>query len=374
MIKLGGKIIDFYDDPEFMEDPRADQLFVEGEIPSFDQLDTLPDDAFAVKLASDQGIIRKFPLITKTAAEASAEYFLLYGGDLPTEVQRDALEKISGACRRHKAAKRTVEKLASYEIVEAGDEPTLGTNFASQVDEALYFRKLASLRPADRSAVAAAFCEEHGAEAFTKVAFWDYCPKEETGRNFDDAMEARRALLAAADQTKVAMLQPLMAEKENGDLPSFVEKLAQFDRMTGLDAHYGGAVQDPYVTCYGGQDLVRKEAAYGATRIIGDLEVSPTNDLARSLSALEDRFPRNSDSFDKMARLVKENYRELISTMPHDAWVPTAMYFGLEKRAGMEEGEATPGAEGSYEGMPEREDAVKNEKKRKAKKDPHVME
>lgn len=88
MFKLAGRVLDFYDDPDFVTNLQAQALFGD-KLYSPEAVHGLPDKMFTVKIATRNGDVRKWPVFNKLATRLSGAYFSAVANDLPTNL-RDA--------------------------------------------------------------------------------------------------------------------------------------------------------------------------------------------------------------------------------------------------------------------------------------------
>jgi len=102
-MKTAGIILDLYDNPGDLKSffPSMDVIpesIKTAHMLSSEELNRLPDDAFAVVLLNGEDRLRKYACIDKGNTELSIAYFAKHGHKLPLEAQQVAAENLAIAC------------------------------------------------------------------------------------------------------------------------------------------------------------------------------------------------------------------------------------------------------------------------------------
>lgn len=231
----------------------------------------------------------------------------------------------------------------------------------AEMNERLAISQFSSMSPALRHAVSSSFQDTYGAEAFTKVALWNYAPKPELGPKFAEGMETRKAMLKQADVLDPSAVDRLIPELKALDASNAAALLGRFDKLAELDHRYKDGLPDAYITCLAGEALptqtqaLKKQAAVNSMAF-GD----PDMDLKSALRQLEVEFPRGTGEFEKMAGSIKANHSMLKEAMTPAKLKAAEMYFGIRKYAEevAEEGDEIE-CDPSYDKASRRRDAAK---------------
>lgn len=323
LFKFAGAILDCYDDPAFIDNPRASALLGRELLPA-DALDKLPDDCFAVKIASRVGYKRRFPVYNEAITKVSCLYFDNHYGELPPEIQAAAGYHLNKACdkygieKRAAVARHTTEVSPVVErVTSRSSEPVIKTaeDLTKLAEERLAW-ELHRMPLAQRTAAATALYKAAGEEALTRQDVWDYVQKPVTGPLLEGALDDREAVCKTASTELQFLFAEVRNDIENADAAEAVELLTMFDKHAGLDARYSHGLIDPYVAVYGGwvlphvrkrnqEWLLDKEAGV----IDGHTGQPIPADTAKGLSVeqhlvhLQNRYPKNSESFRKAASI-----------------------------------------------------------------------
>jgi len=97
LFKFAGAIVDCYDDPAFVNNVKAQPLFGTA-LTTPERINSLPDECFAVKIASRSGYKRRFPVYNETVTKVSCHYFDTRYDTLPEEIQKAAGYHLGLAC------------------------------------------------------------------------------------------------------------------------------------------------------------------------------------------------------------------------------------------------------------------------------------
>lgn len=315
MFKLAGMVIDAYDDPSFINSIDAQQLFG-TELPHPHEIDSLPDRAFAVKIADGSVNQRRYPIHTRAAAFFSAAYLESNADALPRDVVKTAAMRIREACGHYGLrVSEELDKLAG----EVGDanlqhmdvvvEQTPEQAVAGSLEKVAgilqdqFIRNYSRMSPRDRCEFANGLVKQAGTAAITDGRVWDYTPKPVTGPWFQEAIHDREAMVRG---TEFEGLYTKLASSARLDTTETVIKLAEqmeaMDRACGLRPKYGPDLRDPYLACFGGMEL--SKTADELRRMEAEHKLAPADGLEtreQFLVDLENRFPRWDSSYVKMA-------------------------------------------------------------------------
>ena len=88
---LAGKVVDYYDDPDFIESQSTQNLISDGKLMRPEDLENLPDSAFACKLAGASTLKRAFPCYNVAATALSIHYFRKSASLLPQSAIDEAI-------------------------------------------------------------------------------------------------------------------------------------------------------------------------------------------------------------------------------------------------------------------------------------------
>lgn len=102
-MKTAGIILDLYDNPGDIKAffPSSDvvpESIKTAHLLTLEELNRLPDDAFAVVLLNGEDRLRKYACIDQGNTELSVAYFVKHGHKLPVEAQQVAAENLAIAC------------------------------------------------------------------------------------------------------------------------------------------------------------------------------------------------------------------------------------------------------------------------------------
>jgi len=330
LFKFAGAILDCYDDPAFIENPRATALFGRELLPA-DKLDTLPDSCFAVKIAGRTGYKRRFPVYNETITKVSCLYFDNHYTSLPPEIQAAAGHGLYKACEKF-----GIEKRASI-AQHAADAPSTVERVTVRVEEpviktAADLAKLAEDRlawelhrmPIDqRTQAATALFKAAGEDALTRQDVWDYVQKPVTGPLLEGALDDREMLCKNASSEMQHLFAELRNDIEEASADKAVELLTLFDKHAGFDMRYTQGLLDPSKAVYGGWSLphvrrrnqewlLDKEAGVvdAHTNLPIDAATAKGLSVEQHLLHLQQRYPKNSESFRKAASVGVTGHME----------------------------------------------------------------
>lgn len=219
------------------------------------------DEDYALAIATDTGMVRKYPLMTKGAALASAAYFVRYGVD----GLNDGLAKV--------AAKRIVDALSSFEVPVEGRIADLAKE-AEELPAAsrTYYNSQAW---ADKENPSPSLFDLFGTEGFEpayegdslspsgKARLWmqvkeaglqvpeealDYSSTS-FGSDLKLCLDARKTCVAS-DEAK-GKLDDIYKMASDKSVAEVVDALEAFDIDNGIQNHWGRFFPDPYVSVVG---------------------------------------------------------------------------------------------------------------------------
>jgi len=317
MLKLAGKILDFTDDPDFINDRRK-MAMIEGRLLPFEKHASLPNEAFALLIEGRTGLFRRYPIYSKTATAVSTAYFDETHGSLHPELQQATAVKLAEACKYFglevpasfaKIAEKSVPQFDR--IVRASD--------LSDTEHATYFSKKAALQSLQRQyedRFREMTNEERVERATTlcKIAkqlhvdmpirVVDYAEKTTFGPLFKKAVDDRARFMEVSRGDKVAAFE-LRSMMKSASPKEAVSLMEAFDIKHRLADNYSNLV-DPVRAVYGAQKMAFQAMgtpkddirAYTFQTIIlqyeKDLRRTLTERGLSSLKADPDKFYRNA--------------------------------------------------------------------------------
>lgn len=318
IFKIAGKIIDAYDDPEFLQHPLTQQK-LGTDVLDTAELELQPDSAFAVKIASKAGTHRRYPVYNPVITSISCQYFESVKDSLPVEIEKAAGYQLKAACLRHGLP--VPNYLSGYDItsplvLNVSAKVDVNTieqeKIASAYEEALWY-KMPRLSPDDRCAAASDFCKTAGYDAIVHQIVWDYVPKPIAGPLLESAIEDRFELLKAAENVVlINILNDIEEGAEAATTAVTVSRLVSLDKMAGFDKRYVAGFTDPYMAVYGGHELPhqiikRKLEEQDFSKFAGPInpetgrplseDVSKTMTTAQHLAKLQEQFPKGSQAY-----------------------------------------------------------------------------
>lgn len=317
MLKLAGRILDFTDDPDFINDRRK-MAMIEGKLLPFEKHASLPNEAFAMLVEGRTGLFRRYPIYSKTATAVSTAYFDEHYGNLHPALQQSTAVKLAEACKYFglqtpdsfsKIAENSVPQVDR--IVRASD--------LSDVEHATYFSKKAALQSlqrqyedrfremtnverVERATTLCKIAKQLNIEMPTRVV--DYAEKVAFGPLFKQAVDARARFMVTTRHDKVAAYE-VMSMAKIASPKEAVSLLEAFDIKHRLTDNYSNLV-DPVRAVYGGQKMAFQATgtpkddirAYTFQTIIlqyeKDLRRVLTEKGLGSLKADPDKFYRNA--------------------------------------------------------------------------------
>ena len=314
MLKLAGNVIDMYDDPSFMADPRG-QALLGSELKKPEELNKLTDKDFAVKVASDGVIYRKYPVYNQTSTSLSCAYFLQKEAELPDEFKKTAGRRLVEACKRYEMTiPENLQKYASSaasKLVKIAQPTAPSTiNDADTLFELTERRLLAEfpkMTPEYR-VNSAVQMEKVAGERKLAQMIYDYLPKDNYGPLFKIAMNARLAVLhgESADDFKLDTFSELAKSASQLHPAQFALRLREFDKLAGFDTRYAAGLIDPYKACFGGvlqidQDAITLAKPVTSKGVELDKIASDSMTVTQHVSELKTLFPKYTESFKKEA-------------------------------------------------------------------------
>lgn len=263
MFKLAAAIIDFYDDPEFLANADIQEFIKTGALVSPDKVHQLKDKDFAVKIATDAGIHRKFPVLDARSTTLSGYYFDEVSEKLPESIRNTAgfflkeahqefgLELPPSLQKEFPAADRnTVEWRAETSVVGVtsaeGVVKLAEQIFMDNINSMDVLEKVAKANEISESARMAGI-------VITEREILDYTPKDEIGPHFQDMLVQRETLINATGDVllKTAWdgLINTLVETPVKEVPFLIH---QFDKVAGFEMRYNAGIIDPYLGTWGG--------------------------------------------------------------------------------------------------------------------------
>ena len=272
MFKLAGRVLDFYDDPEFVTNLTAQSLFGD-KLHAPEEIHSLPDRAFTVKIATRHGAVRKWPVFNKLAVRLSGAYFDNVAHELPENLKNTAGFFLKRAHTDHcldlpesllpnfptpnSWEVDLEEQKEDLSIMESPDMSTM----AKQAQED-FLGELSRLNPEERFEQANAIfelCKRAQCDLDSRV--WNYVEKERYGPYLKEELDARKTMIkeASGEVMAEAFVSTVASFTDQG-LRKMAEVITGFDRQSGLDAEWDKRLRDPYEAIYGGL-LMKKQAS-----------------------------------------------------------------------------------------------------------------
>ena len=310
MFKFAGAIVDFYDDPDFLENPDDQNLFG-GVIFRPEDIKSQPDRYFSVLVKTAAGTHRKFPIHSKAAAAISGGYFNKIASALPDEIRKTAGFFLKQAHLMF-GLNLPVALRESFPAPEAGrlvewaptpePEPASRESLVKVAEYAFMdrHRSMHCLEKVEKAFEIAKIAESVGMPIEEREV-WDYVPKEKWGPFVREGLTQREVHINDP-MIKEAFLT-IMGHIRDGNPAKAPFLLYEFDKMAGFQNRYGlNGFYDPFYTFWGGF-LMRKEAS-----VEKDLVEYKLGTIARNNSILKSIFPENFIS--KFVRNPKGTYED----------------------------------------------------------------
>lgn len=317
MLKLAGKILDYTDDPDFINDRRK-MAMIEGKLLPFEKHAGLPDEAFALLVEGRTGLFRRYPIYSKTAAAVSVAYFDEHHQNLHPALQQSAAVRLTEACEHYglptpesfgKLAEQSTPQ--SSRVVRASEltsseqtsfmskKAALG-NLRRQYEDR--FREMSSHERIERATLLCKVAKQLNIEMPTRVV--DYAEKKDFGPLFKQAVHARSNYMLRSRGNKIAAFE-LVNMMKHASPKEAIDLMEAFDVKHGLENNYVNFV-DPVRAVYGGQKIAFSAMgtpkddirAYTYQTIVlqyeKDLRRALTEKGLSSLKADPDAFYRNA--------------------------------------------------------------------------------
>lgn len=311
MYKISSQVIDFYDDQGLLLNilgDNAPDTIKKAHIMSYEQQQEMPDDEFAVVIMTKTGHkLRKYPISDRGHTWLSCESFKKTAHKLPQEAAETAASNLYSSCVYHNIeCPKIIEKLASdicSNIVNVDEDIDLPMEY--HLETKLANRRAATVTDSEWGLTIKTASEEKkmyplntkpNTEAairyFQKHAN-DIVPDHKRTFAQNIAVHADRfdvevpvdVMVYASDSIGEKCASNIMARKQavkTTNEKDFVLKLAKctdgrmsvdkllsavkdFDKLAGLDKHWGKSIKDPYVTVLekeakisrDGEDMIR---------------------------------------------------------------------------------------------------------------------
>jgi len=315
MLKLAGNVFDMYDDPAFMADPRG-QAMLGNDLKQPDELSKLTDRDFAVKIASEGTVYRKYPIYNEVSTSISCAYFLQKEAELPKELRESAGRRLVDACKRYEM--NVPEGLGKYassgaakvvKLAEEAPKPSTITDEDSlfEYTERRLLAEFPRMTPENRVHAATEMDKVAGARKLSQ-AIYDYIPKDSYGPLFKTAMTSRLAILNGdnADDFKIDTFAELAKSAASLTPLEFSVRLREFDKLAGFDSRYSTGLVDPFKACFGGvlqidapeQILARPHDANGN---VLDKTASDSMTVTQHVANFKVAYPKHTTEFKKEA-------------------------------------------------------------------------
>jgi len=257
MFKVAGRVLDFYDDPNFITHISARDL----DLVPLEKVGSLSDKAFAVKIATPHGEVRRWPVYNKTATALSGRYFCEVADSLPENLRNAAGWFLKRAHLRHDLnlpyGLAGVFPRPESGLVTVENEPTvqpLDHEFLAKSAQEDFLHTMSRLSPTERF--------EHANKLFKVAAatgcgldgrIWDYVEKEKHGPWLREELKGRYALVKEGAAAHLAdTFLEVMHDAASAGPGEICAALETFDKLAGLEDRYDDGLRDPYLAVYGG--------------------------------------------------------------------------------------------------------------------------
>ncbi len=257
---VAGRTLDFYDDPEFIAHIGARNL----DLVPLEKMGSLTDRDFAVKIATGNGDVRRWPVYNKTATALSGRYFCDVAESLPENLRNAAGYFLKRAHLRHDlnlpyglagAFPRPVSGLVTLE--EADEIEPIDPQFLAKSAQDDFLSGMSKLDPQerfDRANKLFKIAASTGVGLDTRI--WDYVEKERHGPYLRQELRDRHTLVKEGTTAHLADAFTKIMHEAIGNGPGAVaESLGTFDKLAGLCDRYDDGLRDPYLAVYGGLSM-----------------------------------------------------------------------------------------------------------------------
>lgn len=260
MFRVAGRVLDFYDDPDFIAHISARNL----DLVTLEKVGSLTDKDFAVKIDTGNGDVRRWPVYNKTATALSGRYFCKVAESLPENLRNAAGYFLKRAHLRHDlnlpfglagAFPRPVSGLVAIE--ESDEIEPIDSRFLAKSAQEDFLSLMGSMAPQERF---------DRANKLFKIAtvtgvgldgrIWDYVEKERHGPYLRQELRDRHTLVKEGTTAHLAdAFLGVMQEAIKGGPGAVTTSLETFDKLAGLCDRYDNGLRDPYLAVYGGLSM-----------------------------------------------------------------------------------------------------------------------
>jgi len=260
MFKVAGRILDFYDDPDFIAHIAARGL----NLVPLEKVGALTDRDFAVKIATPNGDVRRWPVYNKTATALSGRYFCKVASELPRNLCSTAGYFLKRAHLRydlnlpHGLAGVFPRPTSGYVAIEEEPEMTpLDPTFLAKSAQEDFLSLMGTMTPRERF---------ERANKLFKIAcatgvglderIWDYVEKEHHGPFLRNELRDRHTLVKeGASQHLADSFIEIMRNVIQSGTEAIASSLETFDKLAGLEGRYDDGLRDPFLAVYGGLSM-----------------------------------------------------------------------------------------------------------------------
>ena len=317
LFKFAGAVLDCYDDPAFIDSVQAKACF-DKHLVAPEKVDDLPDESFAVKIASRSGYRRRFPIYNEAATKVSCHYFDLNYDDLPEEIQKSAGYHIAAACDKFGISlSENIQKHASApadfrveQVTARRSEPLIGLDQLTKMAEERLATELPKMRPENRVKAATSFYKSAGTVGRQDI--WDYVEKPVAGPMLEGALDDRAEIMKSASAEMRALFDEVRSQIDELPISEAIASLESFDKYAGLRERYSQGLIDPQLAAFGGwrtpkfrEELAEFEQSKVAEIMDGqtgqrvDPETARGMSMEKHLNNMQQRYPKGSESFKK---------------------------------------------------------------------------
>jgi hypothetical protein len=290
MFKVAGRVLDFYDDPNFIAHAVTRDL----DLVPLEKVSSLTDRDFAVKIATANGDVRRWPVYNKTATALSGRYFCEVADQLPENLRNAAGWFLKRAHLRHDLnlpyGLAGVFPRPASGLVSVEEEPEIqpiDPNFLAKSAQDDFLSAMGSMDPAmrhERANKLFKIAASTGVELDPRI--WDYVEKEKHGPHLRQELRDRHTLVKEGSNQHLAesFLGIMHQAIQNGPA-AILTALGNFDKMAGLDDRYDDGLRDPFLAVFGGLSM---EKIGGKAEDIRKWKLNTLATKGRELSKLFD--------------------------------------------------------------------------------------
>lgn len=260
MFKVAGRVLDFYDDPDFIAHAGSKDL----DLVPLEKVGSLTDKDFAVKIATAHGDVRRWPVYNKTATALSGRYFCEIADQLPENLRNAAGWFLKRAHLRHDLnlpyglAGVFPRPLSGHVALENEPEiQPIDHRFLAKSAQDDFLSVMGKLTPVQRFERANKLFKVAAATGVgLDNRIWDYVEKERHGPFLRQELKDRYTLVKEGTTAHLADAFLEVMRDAVGSGPNVIaSSLETFDKLAGLEERYDDGLRDPYLAVFGGLSM-----------------------------------------------------------------------------------------------------------------------